>query len=604
MERTLRATAARRTAPRCTHCWTALAVSPGRCTPTTRRTFTIPQLNKQLNLIRNCKQADTSPPASWDTAEDGVYSPEFDGQIVAGTACDGIPTDYVPYRELQPTRAASCRSPRSATMQRNFDALGRVRRPYMFGTDNYADISNLAVLRHDNGADAYETTHYLISEYEDRYLFDDYRRNRTSFSLRNAFMRGFNRYNDQADGEHQGLWPVYNELFQSTGLFDSPYRERRPVQGQRAGRIDGLRPLRADPHASNSWAPTSATTWSPFKTRILAPFHGSKTERVAIDHGAPGLLIPDGSTGDRHGRRLGRAAAQQHARPTKGYYAVDYDFNVGSYYDKTLTIHLMTVIPRIRFISESRDDFQDGRYRNTSFRHAVPRGFAAPARQRAHRGRRHQGLAGGFDERRAERRRPGRADAAHGLSRLVAQGRRTLAGPRRAASSARSSRAGTAGSNAPAELLAVDPEVGFEVQKFITFFSMLNLPESCWKLNWVDMMRVWQIGVDSAPGFTTPSGRLARPAEWAAVHSAHRYGTEVIDGKTVQRGIAARVLEWMNTLTAWPTASTTVVNPTGERQRCRAATDNSACPAGVRLASGQPMQISNRLRCASPTTRA
>ncbi len=50
----------------------------------------------------------------------------------------------------------------------------------MFGTDNYADIGNLPVLRHDNGADAYEVAHYMISEYEDRYLFDDYRRNRTS----------------------------------------------------------------------------------------------------------------------------------------------------------------------------------------------------------------------------------------------------------------------------------------------------------------------------------------------------------------------------------------------------------------------------------------
>ena len=90
----------------------------------------------------------------------------------------------------------------------------------MFGSDNYADIGNLPVLRHDNGADAYEVAHYLISEYEDRYLFDDYRRNRTTFSLRNAFMRGYNRYNAKLKEVTKGF-ALYNELFQATGQFDA-----------------------------------------------------------------------------------------------------------------------------------------------------------------------------------------------------------------------------------------------------------------------------------------------------------------------------------------------------------------------------------------------
>ncbi len=207
--------------------------------------FHYSQLNSRLGLIRNCKSVDTSPPADYDEAKDGVYSPEFDSGIVLGTACSGIPTDYVPYRELQPDTGGFVQEPAIGdNVQRTIDALHRVRRPYMFGTDNYADIGNLPVLRDDNGADAYEVAHFMISEYEDRYLFDDYRRNRTTFSLKKAFMRGYNRYNAKLKEITKGF-ALYNELYQSTGLFDSLQRQRWRFQSRRAGFVDGVRPLRA-----------------------------------------------------------------------------------------------------------------------------------------------------------------------------------------------------------------------------------------------------------------------------------------------------------------------------------------------------------------------
>ena len=145
-------------------------------------------------------------------------------------------------------------------------------------------------------------------------------------------------------------------------------------------------------------------------------------------------------------------------------------------------------------------------------------------------------------------------------------------------------------SNTPKESLAVDPEVGFEVQKFIAFFSMLNLPES-WKLNWVDMMRVWQVGVDQAPAFPDSETIAWRDPQSGQRYIAHSYGTEVINGKTVQRGIAARVIEWLNTLTGKaygvdPTAQ----SATGELTIQHYA-DNSACPAGVSYCVGQPVQL-------------
>jgi hypothetical protein len=38
-----------------------------------------------------------------------------------------------------------------------------VRVPYGFATDRWADLGNLAVYRHDNGADPYELFNFFIS---------------------------------------------------------------------------------------------------------------------------------------------------------------------------------------------------------------------------------------------------------------------------------------------------------------------------------------------------------------------------------------------------------------------------------------------------------
>ncbi|HEY1536996.1 MAG TPA: hypothetical protein VGF76_23410, partial [Polyangiaceae bacterium] len=143
-------------------------------------------------------------------------------------------------------------------------------------------------------------------------------------------------------------------------------------------------------------------------------------------------------------------------------------------------------------------------------------------------------------------------------------------------------------SNTPKESLAVDSELGFELQKFTVFFSMLNLPES-WKLNWVDMMRVWQVGADTAPGFPTAETVSWRDPLSGQEFIAHSYGTEVINGKTVQRSIAARVLEWMNVLTAKGYAVDTTDPVTGEQTVKRYA-DNTACPPGVNYCVGQPVE--------------
>ncbi len=550
--------------------------------------FHYSQLNAHMNLIRDCQDVDTSPPADYDADKDGVYSPEFDSGIVAHSVCTGIPTDYVPYRELQPDTGGFVQEPAiGSNVQRNFDALGRVRRPYMFGTDNYADIGNLPVLRDDNGADAYEVAHYMISEFEDRYLFDDYRRNRTTFSLRKAFMRGFNRYNAKLKEITKGFG-LYNELFQASGLFDQLTANDGQFKSAALASsmvFDHFARILTRP---NSGAHFGDKAWSPFKTTLLR----STDQNPGVDMTSSiSLMVPDGSTGVGVDVSWGGRLLNNSFDRTKAYYSVDYDYNVGSYYDKTLMTYLLTD-SEDRFISESRDDFQDGRYRNTSFATLFPEGVRRL-------------LANALTE--DEEIKGWRVASTKGTPNVDANGALTqpmgfrawwpkdasqMCWPTQGHLYCQEFPSGdSVSSAAPKESLAIDPEVGFEIHKFIAFFAMLNLPES-WKLNWVDQMRIWQVGVETPPGFPDTETIAWRDPQSGQLYLAHTYGTEEIDGNTVQRGIAARVLEWMNTLTAQAyQVDTTAVNQTGELTIDRYA-DNTACPTGVSYCVGQPIQKS------------
>jgi hypothetical protein len=91
----------------------------------------------------------------------------------------------------------------------------------------------------------------------------------------------------------------------------------------------------------------------------------------------------------------------------------------------------------------------------------------------------------------------------------------------------------------------IDPQVGWEQQKFLIANTLLMIPENQ-QQHWLDLMRIWELGRDADP-------KLDRRIEFHDPESGHvyvarTYGKEKIFGKTVQRGIGARVLEWANYL--------------------------------------------------------
>jgi hypothetical protein len=533
--------------------------------------FHYSELQQRLNLVRDCAPVNTSPPDGWDEGRDGKYSPVYDGHIVNGTQCGGLPNDYVSYSELQLDAPGFQQAFGAFGGQpRKFDSRGRVRRPYMFGSDEYADIGNLAVLRDDNGADAYEIANFMINSYEDGHLWNSYRRNKSDFSLKNAFTRPYTRYNAKLKEISKGFG-LFTELFSATNMLDL-YVNRDFSDGLlRANAIatsmvfDHFTRMLTRPNSGDHFLDTSYDPRSEAAPGEFDVFRSSD-QQLGVNRpptsaaGPPpqALLVPDGSQGIGTDLLFGGRPLFNALDSSKGYYAVQYDSFVGSYYDKTIVADMLTDCED-RFISQSRDDFSDGRYRNISFATIFPDGVrrllaAALTEDAASLGWRvesSKGQAAVGDD--------GAPAAGMGFrSFWPSEGpevcwRRSGSVickefPNETPDDCVSTSKGKCNDGAPSESIVIDPEIGFEVQKFLLFNAAVNLPES-YKQDFVDMMRIFRLGTNSAPLFPA-----AEQATWVDPLSgqsyvAHRYGTEKLDGRDVERGIAARMLDWMNTLT-------------------------------------------------------
>jgi len=271
----------------------------------------------------------------------------------------------------------------------------------------------------------------------------------------------------------------------------------------------------------------------------------AQINQVSSQVPSPQMIVPDGSQGIGSDLLFGGRPLFNALDRTKGYYAVQYDTFVGSYYDKTIVGDMLTDCED-RFISQSRDDFADGRYRNISFATIFPDGvrrlLAAALTEDA--------ISLGW---RVESKN-GKAVAQDDGSPSAGMGFRSFwpkDGPemcwRRSGSVICKQYPEAPGdtpidASAPKESIAIDPEIGFEVQKFLAFHALKNLPES-YKADFTDMMRIFK----NIPG-STPLFPADEQATWVdplsgQIYIAHRYGSETIDGQPVDRGIAARMLD-------------------------------------------------------------
>jgi hypothetical protein len=479
---------------------------------------------------------------------------------------------------------------------RKYDALGRVRRPYLYAGDDWADIGNVAVQRHDNGGDPYEIVNFYTSTYEDSHLFDNHRRGRATFAARSAVNRALSRYNMKLMEYAKGF-ALLNEVYTGAGLRDSI--------------LDAAGP--GAPFEAN--ALSSSLAFDHFARLLTRPHPGAhveipqvggdlrvltSTDTVPAILGSGPVSIPEGTllfaSGDTS---YGGRPLNNDLDDTKGYFATDYLSQVGSYYEKAYAAAMFSD-SFDRFVPSDRDTFFDGRYRNigmaTLFPEGVRRLFAnVLTEDSAILGWRAAGtLTGAGGVRISTDGKP-----TYNITQPMGQRTWWLTDPTvcwpRAGRIGCSSIADESydGAPPPAASLPLDPEVGFEVQKFVIFWSLLFLPEN-WKQNWVDMMRVWVIGSDVNPTFPNDQSIAWRDPTSGQLYVAHSYGTEDIDERTVQRGIAARAIEWANTLTREAYEVEAEDDLTGELT-LEVYPDDDDCPDGITHCTGQPMEKDHQL---------
>jgi hypothetical protein len=512
--------------------------------------FNYSQLQNKLRLISGCEAVpdpQVFKPGDWDTQKDGVWSPLLDGLIVqvdgSYTRCKQEKVDYDFWNSLRyPTEAELAGGYYQGGTA--IDGQGRVRMPYGFATDHWADLGNLSVYRHDNGADAYEIFNWMITAQEVNYIFDNFRRGKTTFSVRSAANRTLERYNTKLRDGAKGL-----------GLMKNIYEDFARDSGYDA---DGLWPYIASEFYKDNII-ASTQVFDHFTRMLERPESG---EHFFLDFGDPVLrstidawanpgptqvVIPNGATGYYGDIGIGGKLVENQLSKNNGDYDSDITINAGSYYEKLNTAMLMTESVD-NYISSSRSDFVDPRYRSISIADLFPEGYR-------------RWLANNLT-----------GDEMIKGPRLVANAdgspQRDLAGfPDKPigwttwwteepevcfpddgttlCSIYGDPSGGALNPLAPQYTAVVDPEVGWEQQKFLIAWTMLYLPENE-KLKWLDMLRLWELGIDADPQLGNNRIEFHNPGGKRYV--AKTFGKEVIFGKTVQRGIAARVLEYANEL--------------------------------------------------------
>lgn len=501
------------------------------------------QFGKEFQLLRNCHPSTKTAPADWNEAVDGVWSPVFDGQVVLGTECERPPEDFIAYRDLDSVQTEAATPGTSGVV----GGKGRVRWPHMFATDYSADIGNVAVLRHDNGADAYEQFNYLINMYENRHIFDNFRRGRQSWSVRGSMGRSMSRFSDKMRNIVQAF-ALYHDFYLrglslETGAdYITPYESTDGV----------LKPLALASTLAFDHFTRQLTRPPPgefFVEKDLDGVRVARSSESTLTGGLTSMILPEGSQIFEQGPSFGARRLNNSLSNADGAFDVQWLTSAGSYYDKAYATYHLTESSN-RFLDVSYLDFYDGRYRNLSFVNVLPDGFrrlvgGALTGDIATTGPRVGSISGNTPETDPKTKWPRQGIGWPSFWPDVPEACWATGGRSVCRDFTTDD---TLDNDAPAKAIAIDPAIGFEVQKFIVFNTLLYLPEN-WRMNWVDQLRIYSVGSDNLPDLPGENSYHWKDPEGGTLYIARRYGSEDIFGKTVEKGIAARMLAWANKLT-------------------------------------------------------
>lgn len=493
----------------------------------------------------------------------GEWDPVLDGKIVAPngsryTKCRQPKVDYVPWTALRtplyPQTVYENEGSAGNWQDSNYwDEKDRVLEPYGYASDAWADIGNVSVYRHDNGADMYEIFNFLITEKEMSYIFDKYRRGRSDFSIKAAADRGLYRYDEKIKEGAKALAFYKNFIDQYAAAVGANPDEFFPL----------VLLYNWEKHIqSNMLASTYAFDF--FARQLARPTIGDhgyalldedEVLRSADDSGwyfiedqFLDVTIPNGPTSYWGMMSPGGQLLENRLADDQGEFNRDYTLNCGSYYDKANVAMLLTESVD-NFISSSRMDFYDPRFRSASLADLFPDGYRrlvgnALTNDEFIKGPRIATSAAGAPSVTVDE-ETGASYPAQGIgwtawwtetpvSCFPIEGRNTCGDFANE----------DFVSATPQYTVPVDSQIGWEQQKFLIAWTLLYLPENQ-KQDWINQFQLYQLGKDSDPGF---SNRMELHHPDNPVYVARTFGREDIFGRTVQKGIAARVLEYADIL--------------------------------------------------------
>jgi hypothetical protein len=511
------------------------------------RTLHYTELQGLFKVLTQCKEVNAAAfrPGRYDEARDGKWSALFDGFLVAvggkTSRCRSQQVDYSTWDTMRAPTAAEYDGwmlPTAAVDKEN-----RLRVPYALGSDEWSDLGNVSVYTHDNGADTYEIFNFLVTQQEVMHIFDNYRRGRQDFSVRGAVERAYDRYDVKLRDGAKGLTlfkNIYEDYSLEIGYDFSGYWDAIAPDWFKDNIIASAHVF--DHFARKTFRPESGP-------HFFSEWGGDPVLRSAEDPlGDPTkteVVVPNGATGYAGNVSFGGRPIENRFADNMGEYDFYFITNAGSYYDK-INAAMMLTESVDNFISDTRQDFVDARYRATSIADLFPDGYRRLLAQVLTgddliKGPRVAATDTGIPQVDKE------GFPAQGLGWTSWWGDKVQAcfpAEGTTACSIYGLGSGTLDPLAPKNTAVLDPQVGFEVQKFFIAWTLAYLPENQ-KQNWIDMLRIWQVGelLGDPPlnriEFHYPEGK-----SWVAM----RYGTEEIFGKTVERGIAARILQYANEL--------------------------------------------------------
>lgn len=427
-----------------------------------------------------------------------------------GTSCEKPALDVVDYRDLSdfapiPEYASFL------TTSKAVDPQGRVRRGYMFSSDEFADSGNVPSFRYDAGADPYEQVRFLETAYENRYLLDNFRRNRTTFNSYDVTSRVQAHYLDTI------------QLLAKTFAFAMVLEVEDPANPDPSLLVDGnYGPLAMGTSVAFDLFTRTLTRPEPGaycstgdqNCPAIAPYGLMGNIYMADAYPLPSVTTYDFSVALGQGRYV-----HNDFDYTQGYWWSDYQKQVGSFYDKTWAIYYLSEAFD-SFISNSKEDFVDGRYKNVNFATIYPeqvrRLFAA--------------LMTGDIESYAPW-----ADPVNGSETIP---NANLVYPSWHLADSLGTR--------PTTAKIVDPTFGWNEQLYAMVWGTMLFPTS-WSLDFINDARITALESEQISWPAAETYTFIDPAT-NMTYRAHSAGTETLFGMPHEKTIGARMLEWATNL--------------------------------------------------------